>query len=55
MPEAKPFTGENISTELQALITKAMKAVVEMEPLLTEWDQKAGDGDCGQTFKKGSE
>lgn len=32
-----------------------MQAIIEMEPKLTEWDQKSGDGDCGQTFKKGAE
>jgi dihydroxyacetone kinase len=50
MPEDKKFEGPKISAEVKAKITKAMNAVIKLEPKLTEWDQKSGDGDCGQTF-----
>lgn len=55
MPADKVFEGAKLSAEVKAKITAAMKAVSDMEPQLTEWDQKSGDGDCGQTFKKGAD
>jgi dihydroxyacetone kinase len=54
MPEDKKFEGPKISAEVKAKIAAAMKALIDLEPKLTEWDQKSGDGDCGQTFEKGA-
>jgi len=40
---------------LEAQIRAVANAWIEMEPSLTEWDQVAGDGDCGITAKRGAE
>lgn len=37
-----------------ALVRAVCTALDEAEPQLTEWDQVAGDGDCGITFQRGA-
>ena len=54
LPEEEKFEGEKLNEAIKEKITKAMNAVIAIEPDLTEWDQKVGDGDCGATFKKGA-
>ena len=55
LPEEETFEGRpKLSEELKETIKKAMNAIIAIEPDLTEWDQKSGDGDCGHTFKKGA-
>ena len=37
-----------------ARVKKAAQAVVDEESQLTEWDRIVGDGDCGETFRRGA-
>ena len=53
--EDKVYDGEKINDDLKNKIRSAMEAIIAIEADLTLWDQKSGDGDCGQTFKKGAE
>ena len=55
LPEEEKFEGEKLNEEIKEKIRNAMNAVIALEPQLTEWDQKSGDGDCGATWKKGAE
>ena len=55
MPKDEEFGGDKLNEQLKKKISNAMDAVIAIEPKLTEWDQKSGDGDCGFTFKKGAE
>jgi len=54
LPEEEKFEGEKLGANLKAKINAAMTALAAIEPDLTAWDQKAGDGDCGTTFAKGA-
>lgn len=36
-------------------LRRVCQALIEAEAKLTEWDQIAGDGDCGITFRRGAE
>jgi len=36
-------------------VRRVCQALIAAEPKLTEWDQIAGDGDCGITFQRGAE
>ena len=53
--EEKEHEGDKLSDDIKNRIKSAMEAVIKIEPDLTAWDQKSGDGDCGSTFKKGAE
>lgn len=39
------------SNLLKKVVTTAAKNVIELEPKLTKWDTKMGDGDCGTTLE----
>jgi dihydroxyacetone kinase len=39
---------------LQSTLKLAAQNVIKAEPMLTEWDTKMGDGDCGMTLESGS-
>ena len=53
-----PLGPPSLSEAQQAAVGKAIKAmaeaVVAAEPILTEWDTKVGDGDCGDTLMAGA-
>ena len=53
-PKEEKFKSD-ISDSLKAKIRAGLEAVIAIEPDLTAWDQKSGDGDCGHTMKKGAE
>lgn len=53
-PEEYKFKND-ISDSLKTKIRAGLEAVIAIEPELTTWDQKSGDGDCGHTMKKGAE
>ncbi|KAK9464601.1 Dak1 domain-containing protein [Lipomyces arxii] len=38
---------------LDRKLRQAATNIIEIEPKLTEWDTKMGDGDCGTTFESG--
>ena len=44
-------TGEKFKN----ILTSVCNSLIEAEPILTEYDKKVGDGDCGETFKIGAE
>ena len=46
-------TGGAVVVEPEA-VRRVCQALIEAEPKLTEWDQIAGDGDCGITFQRGA-
>jgi len=53
-----PAGAPSLSAEQQAAtaaaLQRAAEAIVAAEPQLTDWDTKAGDGDCGDTLKAGA-
>ena len=56
--KAKSFPQDSVGSELVSLrnaVQSAARALVEAEPILTELDTRAGDGDLGGSMVRGSE
>mmetsp|Transcript_17901 Transcript_17901/g.35349 ORF Transcript_17901/g.35349 Transcript_17901/m.35349 type:complete len:607 (+) Transcript_17901:51-1871(+) len=52
--EEAESSGSGEAAVLLAMLRAACEALNQAEPLLTKWDQVAGDGDCGITFQRGA-
>ena len=53
-PAGAPSLSAAQQAATAAALKKAAEAIVAAEPQLTDWDTKAGDGDCGDTLKAGA-
>lgn len=57
LPSAPKGQPAQLTPEMQGALKRAIasscSSVVELEPQLTLWDSKVGDGDCGETIKSG--
>lgn len=53
-PKDSSEKDEEIRAAVKSRIVAAAQAVVDAETQLTEWDTIVGDGDCGETFRRGA-
>ncbi|KAG5181145.1 Dihydroxyacetone/glycerone kinase [Tribonema minus] len=51
----RPAVAPGPAAAVEAALRAAAAALIAAEPELTKWDSIAGDGDCGETFRRGAQ